>query len=730
MKLKITPRHYFKNLFRYLLVSLFIAGLFAQKAEPDASAQGPCGDTYIVQAGDTLSEIAELCGTTVEAILNLNPEISDPGQIFTGQILRIPRVEDFAGPVVAISPDCGFPGTTITIFGSGFPEETSVQIRAGPLNQSASVTVTTTSDELGMIDTTITIPASVEQEATWVIVAEARVSSAVYTGTANDFNLVGNVPDPNSATTYTALAGDDLGLVAIKFNRDIEEILRVNPGLSATTALVPGEIISIPARERGFPQTTVSPVCGPPGTTTTFSGRGFPPGARLELTAGIYLREYQALPDVQVNPDRTVNTLVTIPDSAQPGEHRVVMSTSATFPPLRSSSNLFSVTPRRDPNKQSLYFIRPGDTLNEISESVRRSVSSILSVNPQITNPNQLELGEKLVIPPQIASISITPSSGAPGTQVQAVGLGFPASSSVTLGIARVGDPFDIVGTFPVDELGIFRTPVLIPLDASPGERWVIAALRFTASGTQTLVASNEFTITRTVLPANPQVSIWPVSGRPGVVMHVVVSNFPARSQVNYSLGRSEADLELIGATWTEINGTFAAQVQIPTSARAGEVWIVVVETVDEPIVQAISTGFTVVESEAPATAGVNIFLVDLGAGDIGCGDAVSPVLRAIPPTQAPLPAAIVELLLHKNRVDQETGLYNPLYRSNLVLQSIEILSGVATISLAGELNLDGSCDFPRVEAQIEQVALQFSEVTDIEILLNGRPLDDFQPEQ
>jgi LysM repeat protein len=608
MRVKTTARHHLKTLFRYLLVILFSAGLIARDPEPVVNAQGPCGDTYIVQTGDTLSEIAELCGTTVDAIMNLNPEISDPGQIFAGQILRIPRVEDFAGPIVAITPECGFPGTTITIFGSGFPEETPVQVRAGPLNQLAIVTAATTSDELGMIDTTITIPASIEQEATWVIVAEARVSSAVFTGTANDFNLVGNVPDPNSPTIYEAQAGDDLNLVAIKFNRDLEDILRVNPGISETAALIPGQIISIPARERGYPQTTVFPVCGPPETIATFSGRGFPPGAQLKLTTGVYLGEYQELPDVQVNPDRTVNTLFTIPNSAQPGEHRVVMSASLTVPPLRSSSNLFSVTPRRDPNKQSLYFVQPGDTLNDISEATRRSVSSILSVNPQITNPNQLELGKKLVIPPQIASINITPSSGPPGTQVQAVGLGFPASSSITLGISRLNDPFDIVGTIPVDELGIFRTPVLIPLDASPGERWVIAALRFTASGTQALVTSNEFTITRTVLPVNPQVSIWPVSGRPGTVIHVVVSNFPSRTQVNYFLGKSEADLELIGTTWTEINGTFAAQIQIPNRAQTGENWIVVVETVEEPIVQASSTGFTVTESGAAAAASNGIY--------------------------------------------------------------------------------------------------------------------------
>jgi hypothetical protein len=91
-------------------------------------------------------------------------------------------------------------------------------------------------------------------------------------------------------------------------------------------------------------------------------------------------------------------------------------------------------------------------------------------------------------------------------------------------------------------------------------------------------------------------------------VIHVVVSNFPSRTRVNYFLGKSEADLELIGTTWTEINGTFAAQIQIPNRAQTGENWIVVVETVEEPIVQASSTGFTVTESGAAAAASNGIY--------------------------------------------------------------------------------------------------------------------------
>lgn len=58
-----------------------------------------CPDTpgcylYVVRSGDRLSTIAGRYGTTTTAILALNPSISDPNEIHTGETIRIP------GPVL------------------------------------------------------------------------------------------------------------------------------------------------------------------------------------------------------------------------------------------------------------------------------------------------------------------------------------------------------------------------------------------------------------------------------------------------------------------------------------------------------------------------------------------------------------------------------------------------------------------------------------------------------
>ena len=50
------------------------------------------GQTYVVQRGDTLREIATRFGTTVQVLLELNPQIKNPNLIYAGQRLTLPEV--------------------------------------------------------------------------------------------------------------------------------------------------------------------------------------------------------------------------------------------------------------------------------------------------------------------------------------------------------------------------------------------------------------------------------------------------------------------------------------------------------------------------------------------------------------------------------------------------------------------------------------------------------------
>jgi hypothetical protein len=104
----------------------------------------------------------------------------------------------------------------------------------------------------------------------------------------------------------------------------------------------------------------------------------------------------------------------------------------------------------------------------------------------------------------------------------------------------------------------------------------------------------------------------------------------------------------------------------------------------------------------------------------IGCGDTVVMVDRTIPPTTAPLSAAIREQLSIHDQFYGQSGLQNALYRSTLQFVSASIVNGHATINLTGTIRTGGMCDAPRVAAQFEETALQFSTVTSVTTYVNG----------
>jgi hypothetical protein len=125
----------------------------------------------------------------------------------------------------------------------------------------------------------------------------------------------------------------------------------------------------------------------------------------------------------------------------------------------------------------------------------------------------------------------------------------------------------------------------------------------------------------------------------------------------------------------------------------------------------------------------LQVFLIAVGDNGvsgkkIGCGDSAVPVQLEVPYTVGVLRASLGALFSIKGRDYGESGLYNALYQSNLQVQNVNLQNGKALVYLTGTLQLGGECDTPRVKAQIEETALQFSTVSQVEIFLNGQPLD------
>lgn len=136
----------------------------------------------------------------------------------------------------------------------------------------------------------------------------------------------------------------------------------------------------------------------------------------------------------------------------------------------------------------------------------------------------------------------------------------------------------------------------------------------------------------------------------------------------------------------------------------------------------------------APTSTGINLVKIYLVAeqdngvsGDpIGCGDSIIAVKRQIAPTQAPLRAALEELLSLADKYLGESGLYNALYQSKLSVKGVSIdADGKARIDLEGTLLSGGTCDDPRIIAQLTYTAKQFSTVKDAAIYINGTLIEE-----
>jgi hypothetical protein len=137
----------------------------------------------------------------------------------------------------------------------------------------------------------------------------------------------------------------------------------------------------------------------------------------------------------------------------------------------------------------------------------------------------------------------------------------------------------------------------------------------------------------------------------------------------------------------------------------------------------------------APATATpreqtIKIFLIALedngqSGAAVGCGDSVIPVTVTIPQTQGVLRAALEKLFSARQQFYGESGFYNALYQSELQVAAVSIEQGRAIVRLTGTISLGGACDAPRLQAQIEQTALQFSTVNEVDVFVDNVPLED-----
>ena len=111
----------------------------------------------------------------------------------------------------------------------------------------------------------------------------------------------------------------------------------------------------------------------------------------------------------------------------------------------------------------------------------------------------------------------------------------------------------------------------------------------------------------------------------------------------------------------------------------------------------------------------------------IGCDDSVIYVQRVVESTNEPIKAAFMELFSINDEWYGQSGLFNIVARAKNTLnfEKVVVENGVASVYLTGQISgLQGVCDDPRLQAQIEETALGFLEVTSVKTYINNQLFD------
>lgn len=120
------------------------------------------------------------------------------------------------------------------------------------------------------------------------------------------------------------------------------------------------------------------------------------------------------------------------------------------------------------------------------------------------------------------------------------------------------------------------------------------------------------------------------------------------------------------------------------------------------------------------------VLLDDGGSGGVrfGCNDSLVSVPLAAPLANEPLQSALHALLPGSSgEGSAPDGLYNALASSTLSFVSGYFDGSTVVVNLSGTVRPAGTCDVPRIEAQLTHTAVTAVGATRAEIYINGRSL-------
>lgn len=206
-----------------------------------------------------------------------------------------------------------------------------------------------------------------------------------------------------------------------------------------------------------------------------------------------------------------------------------------------------------------------GDTLFDIAERCETTVEELVTHNELIDDPDVLEVGWELEVPPVDPADEIPDGRGEPPTAPP----GAPGVHVVERGdtLAEIAARYDVpLGTLiaanDIENPNLIHVGQRIALPDGDGDR-------------------------RPPLPEPPtpaRVAITPTAGAPGTAVTVTASGFPPGAHVHVGAGRAQSEYDVLERTEADAEGRVRATVELPGFAEPREEWVFVVTTPDQRV--------------------------------------------------------------------------------------------------------------------------------------------------
>ena len=166
-------------------------------------------------------------------------------------------------------------------------------------------------------------------------------------------------------TSVTVVSGDTLRKIADRCDTTVSAIRRANPEIGSGNLIYPGQVLLLPGTILGSDGGYLIYIVARGDTLRSLANRF---GSTVDSI-------------VASNPD------ITNPNVIYEGQRLTIYSGPSTPPPAPP------------PASGQTYYVVRGDTLRIIASRFNTTVDAILRVNPQITNPNVIYVGQAIAIP-------------------------------------------------------------------------------------------------------------------------------------------------------------------------------------------------------------------------------------------------------------------------------------------------------------------------------------------